>query len=192
MDLKTVKTVNGLAGKNRSLDIFMALTAKYGHLVFVLYGVLMWFRGGRPEEIRTRRKSLVMILLEVVGCSLASWTAGKLWRRQRPFMKDSRIWNFTGHRANSSFPSSHTANGTVIALQLLRDRLTAAGPLAAWSAVLAFSRLFAGVHYPSDLIGGAAFAGIVHAAANKSSAAGKLASAAVFLWTAAENLVRRK
>ena len=34
--------------------------------------------------------------------------------------------------------------------------------LAAFAGLLAFSRIFAGVHYPTDLLGGVAIAGLVH------------------------------
>ena len=34
--------------------------------------------------------------------------------------------------------------------------------MAAFSLVLAFSRIFAGMHYPSDILGGFTIAGIVH------------------------------
>lgn len=36
---------------------------------------------------------------------------GKIWFRNGCLLRDYRIWNFTGHKANASFPSNHTMNG---------------------------------------------------------------------------------
>ena len=42
------------------------------------------------------------------------------------------------------------------------ERMPGSHLLAAFAGLLAFSRIFAGVHYPTDLLGGVAIAGLVH------------------------------
>lgn len=160
LELDAVRKINGLAGKVRPFDLMMDLITRYGHWAFVIYGLLLWFAPGKKKE--ERRLALVLAFLGVVICSLISFVIGKLWDRARPFTKDWRIWNFTGHKVNASFPSNHSMNGALVAMTLLRYHLPGSHFMAAFSLLLAFSRIFAGMHYPSDILGGFTIAGIVH------------------------------
>lgn len=73
------------------------------------------------------------------------------------------------YRAQSEcvFPSNHAMNGAAVAFQLLRDRMPGCRWMACLAGLLAFSRLFAGMHYPSDILGGGAIAAAVHGVLNK-------------------------
>lgn len=77
------------------------------------------------------------------------------------------------YRAQSEcvFPSNHAMNGAAVAFQLLRDRMPGCRWMACLAGLLAFSRLFAGMHYPSDILGGGAIAAAVHGVLNKPFAA---------------------
>lgn len=163
--MEVVKKTNGFAGSCRAADRLMEGIARYGHFAFLLYGLVLWLA---PGKTRTRRRACCLTaFLSVCLCSLASLAIGKLWKRKRPFAAEPGIWNFTSHKANSSFPSNHAMNAAAIALQLVRDRMPAAGLMAACSFVLALSRLFAGIHYPTDLLGGAGIAASVHWGLNR-------------------------
>lgn len=159
-DLELVKKINGLAGKVRPFDLAMDLVTRYGHWAFVIYGLLLWFTPGKDRE--ERRRSCLLIFFGVLLASAISFIIGKIWKRPRPFTKDSSIWNFTGHKANSSFPSNHTMNSALIAMELLQYRFKGCFLMTLLSAVLAFSRIFAGMHYPTDILGGLTVAGLVH------------------------------
>ena len=159
-DLEMVRKINGLAGRVRPFDLMMDLIARYGHWAFVIYGLLLWFvPGGNRQQ---RRRCCILSFLGVCTASLISFAIGKMWFRGRPFTRDYRIWNFTGHRANASFPSNHTMNGAVVVWELLSMHMAGSRIMSFMAAILAFSRLFAGVHYPSDLLGGLTIAGGVH------------------------------
>lgn len=164
-DLKAVKKTNGLAGSCGLLDRLMDGIARYGHFAFLLYGLILWFVPGKTRA--RRRESCLMALFSICLCSLASLIIGRLWKRKRPFVKAGEIWNFTGHKANSSFPSNHAMNGAAVAFRLLRDGMPGAKGMAALSGLLAFSRLFAGIHYPTDLFGGAAIAAVMDCLLNR-------------------------
>lgn len=159
-DLYVVQKVNGVAGKYRSFDLMMDLITRYGHWAFVIYGLLLWFMPGKDRE--KRRTCCILAFLGVCIASLISYGIGKVWFRKRPFTKDWRIWNFTGHKANASFPSNHTMNGAVVVLSLLQQHMPGSRLMTLLAGILAFSRIFAGMHYPTDVLGGVAIAGVVH------------------------------
>ena len=168
-ELDVVRQINKLAGQVRPVDFMMDLITRYGHWAFLIYGMLLWFAPGKNQK--RRRESCVAAFLAVCLCSVISLAVGKLWHRGRPFTRDRQIWNFTGHKANASFPSNHAMNGAAVAFQLLRDRMPGCRWMACLAGLLAFSRLFAGMHYPSDILGGGAIAAAVHGILNKPFAA---------------------
>lgn len=192
MDLETVRKINGMTGRHRPFDWFMTVVAQYGHWFFVLYGIWMWFAGGSAAQVSRRRQSASRALAGVILCSAASWMIGMMWKRKRPFVRDWRIWNFTGHKANASFPSNHTANGMVAAWQLCHDHMPGAWLLALWSAVLAFSRVFAGIHFPSDILGGAVLAAAVHRLVNHTPWIGRVIGAAAYVMSAVTDAAGRR
>lgn len=168
-ELDVVRQINKLAGQVRPVDFMMDLITRYGHWAFLIYGMLLWFAPGKNQK--RRRESCVAAFLAVCLCSVISLAVGKLWHRGRPFTRDRQIWNFTGHKANASFPSNHAMNGAAVVFQLLRDRMPGCRWMACLAGLLAFSRLFAGMHYPSDILGGGAIAAAVHGVLNKPFAA---------------------
>ena len=172
-DLYTVRKINGLAGKVRQFDLMMDLITRYGHWAFVIYGLLLWFMPGKNRE--KRRSCCILAFLGVCIASAISYGIGKIWFRNRPFTKDWRIWNFTGHKANASFPSNHTMNGAVVVLELLKMNMPGSKLMTVLAGILAFSRVFAGMHYPTDLMGGITIAGLVHCLLHRMGVAAALA-----------------
>lgn len=77
-------------------------------------------------------------------------------RRERPYLADG-VRRLIAPPAGSSFPSGHAAVGMAV-LTVIGDRspIRAAAPcLRAVGGYVALSRVYVGVHYPSDVIGGA-------------------------------------
>ena len=73
-------------------------------------------------------------------------------RRRRPDLPD--LPPLTGTPTGLSFPSAHAASSFAGALAYSRLGLPAA-PLYGLASSLALSRLYLGVHYPSDVLAGA-------------------------------------
>jgi undecaprenyl-diphosphatase len=77
--------------------------------------------------------------------------------RPRPFVVDpSGVHTFARHAADPGFPSDHATAAFAVAVAiLLRDRRWGAVALM-FACVLAVGRVAMGLHYPSDVLGGAA------------------------------------
>lgn len=103
-----------------------------------------------------RWRSLLYILLALPGCTLLNLALKELWKRDRPF-----LWDSGAPRPHDfSFPSGHAmASVALVVVMLILLGSSQWRPWAAASGVLfvlaiAWTRLYLGVHYPSDILGG--------------------------------------
>lgn len=136
----------------RFLDVVMPVLTDFDHwrvpvILLVLVGLT---RGGG----NTRVKLLFAVLAVAATDQLSSTVAKSLFARARPFdvlVGVRQLVDAHGY----SFPSSHAANtfaaGTFLALRFPRWR-----PVLVIPVLVAYSRVYVGVHYPSDVLGGAA------------------------------------
>jgi len=103
-----------------------------------------------------RWRSLLHTLLALPGCTLLNLLLKDLWKRDRPF-----LWDSGAPRPHDfSFPSGHAM--TSIALVAVLLILLGSSRWRPWAAALGvlfvlaigWTRLYLGVHYPSDILGG--------------------------------------
>jgi len=139
----------GLHGWRLDLGIF---AAKYLILV-VPFGLAALWMGGQAQQ----REAAVKALAATVCALTLNVLIGLLWYHARPFAEHIGH-NFLPHAANSSFPSDHGTIMFTVALVLARARAPAVRrfglamlPLAL---AVAWARVFLGVHWPLDMLGG--------------------------------------
>lgn len=151
MNEKLLFIINGWAGKNQLLDQFMIFVAK--DLVFIIFVLTACLLGYLiyKKQISTALWvicSLAISYLILLGAAL-------LYSEQRPFV-DHHLTQLLAHATGKSFPSDHTTVTAAIGAALLfLTPFKKIGVAVALGAVLiGFSRVFVGVHYPIDIIGG--------------------------------------
>ncbi|MDC7228405.1 MAG: phosphatase PAP2 family protein [Spirochaetales bacterium] len=81
-------------------------------------------------------------------------------KRVRPFKKIEGITSLVIPPDEFSFPSGHTAAATVFAV-ICSSSFPGSGPLMySYAAIVGFSRIYNGVHYPGDIFAGAALGAV--------------------------------
>jgi undecaprenyl-diphosphatase len=108
----------------------------------------------------TKDKNLQDDALETLGTfaitTATTVTIKRIVNRPRPYQTYTDVYpdHFEEGR---SFPSGHTsvAFGTAAALSIQHKQWYVVVPAFAWATAVAYSRLYLGQHYPTDLLGGA-------------------------------------
>lgn len=104
---------------------------------------------------KTRKAGITAIAAIAIGALITNVTLKNLVARTRPYEVVEGLTLLIGKQHDYSFPSGHTCASFAAALvyyrMLPRFWGTASVILAA---LIAFSRLYVGVHYPSDVIAG--------------------------------------
>jgi undecaprenyl-diphosphatase len=103
-----------------------------------------------------RRQAFIRMLAAVGIVYAASEAAGVAWPRLRPFARISGIEPLVEHASGRSFPSRHVASGLAMAAIGGGSHPTLGLVMSVVAWALGTTRVAAGLHYPSDVLGGAA------------------------------------
>lgn len=176
LDVAVLRFINGTLA-NPAGDLLWPLITDYDKLLpvrIVLVGVWLWlvFRGGA----RGRTTACMLIPLLFLSDALSSSVIKELISRPRPCHDIGGVPAVQGLHMlvdcgpGKSFPSSHAVNNFAVATMFSFYYPRWRGWFFAFAALVALSRPAVGVHYPSDILGGA-LVGVV------------LALAVIALWT---------
>ncbi len=137
--------------QNGFLDVLMPLVTQRAWIFFL--PAFLWY------FFRDKKRATLAVILGVAALLLADWTSNSLkyyFARPRPCAALDGVRLLVGCGKSFSMPSNHAVNAFAFATPFIVLRTTAFRYLfLAVALLVAFSRVYVGVHYPSDVIIGA-------------------------------------
>lgn len=155
-DLKIFDLIHQSAGHNRLIDFLMIFFADYSGYVLAAIAIFLIFTSFNFKE--WTRKLFFVSLTLLLSAGVITRTIWFVFPRLRPFAKLG-FEPLINRIPDPSFPSSHMAFyfGLSFAFYFLGYKRWSYIFMAV-SAVMGFARVFCGVHWPSDILGGIAVA----------------------------------
>ena len=123
-------------------------TANHGELWIILAVILLLIRGQRKYGASVA----CGLILDLASCNII---LKPLIGRIRPFAVNGLVELLIAAPTDASFPSGHTAASFAAVFALKTAGSPLWKPALAVALVIAFSRLYLYVHWPSDVLGGA-------------------------------------
>jgi undecaprenyl-diphosphatase len=151
LDEALFRAIN-LAGLNPLMDFAMLLITALGvEYILGLFVIPLWFRAGREAAF----DFVVLLGITVLITIVIKYAVG----RPRPceILPDVRLLIQSGCAdRDPAFPSGHASRTFAFAgFVFLRYRWRAGVPAFAFATLVGLSRIYLGLHWPSDVFGGA-------------------------------------
>lgn len=139
--------IHSLAGHLTAVDVLIEFTATY--LVYAVMAVLLlvWLRP------RQGLRACVAAAAAGLGAVAVSGIIGMIWDQPRPFVA-GHFTPLISHAADASFPSDHVAALAAVAAVLWFAFRRLSVVVWALALVVGLARIYVGVHYVGDVVGG--------------------------------------
>jgi undecaprenyl-diphosphatase len=156
IDWTLFELCNGLAGRSPTLDaVIRVLMNDYAlttALVLLLFG--LWFTGKSRTIREQNQRAVLSAIASMLLGNLFVKALNLVFYRPRPFA-DHTVTLLFYRPSDSSFPSNPTSIGFCIATSVWWFNRKMGLVLYVLASLLGLARLCGGVHYPSDILGGA-------------------------------------
>lgn len=137
-----------LRGVMDSFWVFITSLADKGWFWIVVGVALLLFK-------KTRTVGVTVLISLLINHILTNEILKDLVGRPRPYIASPEIITLIKQLSSYSFPSGHTSSSFAAALVLYRMMPKRVGiPAVILAAMIGFSRMYVGVHYPTDVLGG--------------------------------------
>jgi undecaprenyl-diphosphatase len=167
MDRSLLHALNQFFANHDGVEDPIVAYVRAAEALFLALLAALFLLARGPRRARLRRAAVAAGLSAGAALAVAQ-VISRLVDRPRPFVSHpGSVHLFAAHAADPGFPSDHaTASFAIATALLLRDRRWGLVGLV-MATVLSVGRVAMGVHYPTDVLGGAALG----------------AAAALLLWT---------
>lgn len=146
MDVFLFQKINGLAGKWVCLDATGIFFAKYSGYILGGLILLLFFKNWKVIF----QAFFAAIIARFGIVEIIRW----LWERPRPFVENN-VNLLLEHSGSASFPSGHAAFFLALSTAVYFYNKKAGIGFFIASFLISLSRVFVGVHWPSDILAGA-------------------------------------
>jgi undecaprenyl-diphosphatase len=148
--------------QNPFFDLIMPFITQKPYVLFAIAAIpFIFFEGSQGKDWR---RSFFIIGLCLTGVALGDGSANVLkhvFERLRPCQELDGVRLLVGCGGAFSMPSNHTVNAFAAAAIFSHFFRKSAVPMFLIAVLVAFSRIYVGVHYPSDVLAGAVLGGVV-------------------------------
>ena len=158
IDASLLIWLNGLSGSVKIFDDLMRVIASdyLMPLVLSLSMFGLWFSGKTPFQRMTYQLTTLMGISALLISNAVVWLINSLWHRPRPFLDHSDELNLLFYSpTDPSFPANPVAICFAVATAAWVVNRQFGWWLFAAGSLYGFSRVYAGVFYPTDIVAGA-------------------------------------
>jgi undecaprenyl-diphosphatase len=156
--------INGLAGRVAAIDeFFKGIANDYFAIITVcLVLVWLWFAKRDSAEREKDQRTVLIAMISIGIVSALMVLCNQFYFRSRPFdnLPASSINLLFYEPTDSSFPSNYAAVLFAAAIPVLVRNRKYGYWLLALAVLSAFGRVYMGIHYPLDVLGGAALGAV--------------------------------
>ena len=148
-----LKHLGQIHGYNNFIDLFFILLANYSSYIFAVIFFSV-FSYQVVQRIKYGKNFLWSSLLLLPTVLLVNYLLRLIIARERPFAAIEEFSALIYHYYGNSFPSNHAAASFAIAGTLYLINPLAGKVSFILALLVSFSRIYVGVHYPTDVLAG--------------------------------------
>lgn len=136
--------------RNKTFDKIMPIITSAGNLgiIWIVISVLLITK--KDYRVLGQTILIALVITTIIGEGIIK----NIVKRKRPFYGDDDKELLISRPITYSFPSGHTASSFAVATVFIKTDNAASLEIMLLACLIAFSRIYLGVHYPSDVIGG--------------------------------------
>lgn len=131
------------------LDTVIPLITHLGHgVIWSVFGLIFLFIK------KYRFNGICIITALTVTVIISEFIIKPIFLRERPYLSNPEILLLIPEPSGTSFPSSHTSTSFACAVQFFGINRKAGIAAVSFAGIIAFTRLYLYVHFPTDILGG--------------------------------------